>query len=88
MSNSIEEFGKELSKRMQDMIKGSKAPVIELGRINENGALTVDSFGEAIPRGEYMISGRIQQQQVIPGSRVVVAWSGTEPIVIDTVSSS
>lgn len=109
--NPIEELGELLEARMKGRIKANETPTLELGTINGNMALQVDSLGNAIPKGEYMVSLRLTigsltvtsetaeahtHRVTIPGvlrglkagDRVLVAWAGNEPVVIDVVVSS
>lgn len=88
--NAIEDLGKTLTSQMQRVMKANNGIAIELGTIRNNRALSVDSLGSGIqiPRGDYMISGRLKNTTLYAGTRVLVAWAGTEPIVVDTVTSS
>ena len=99
--NPIEELGELLEARMKGRIKANETPNLELGTINGNMALQVDSLGNAIPKGEYMVALRLTLKQITAsvsppgalrglqaGDRVLVAWAGNEPVVIDVVASS
>lgn len=124
--SEIEGLGKDFDLQMKRIVGASKTNVTELGTIGSDGSLTVPSLGNAIPKGDYMISlhltapwalglntstvglttktaedhshsidghkhtvtlpNRLRGLQA--GDRVIVAWVGTEPVVIDIVVSS
>ena len=124
MSNPIEDFGKEMLAHMKNVSRANTGVTVELGTINSNMSLSVASLGNAIPKGDYMISlhlrggNEVQTSSVslnteteeghkhsisghshtvtLPGrlrglnagDRVIVAWVGTEPVVVDIVVSS
>lgn len=95
MSNPIEELGKTLSAQMQHAAHANTGITIELGTIGNNMSLKVASLGNAIPKGDYMISLHLQQSEetgklrgLKAKDRVLVAWVGTEPVVVDIVVSS
>lgn len=99
--NPIEELGALFDSTMRRRIKANETPTLELGTINGNMALQVDSLGNSIPKGEYMVALRLTLRQIDAsvsppgalrglkaGDRVLVAWAGNEPVVIDVVASS
>lgn len=97
--NPIEELGKTLTSHMRQVVRANSGISIELGKICPEMELCVDSLGSInkIPKGEYMISKHLQLPETyMPdelrglkiGDRVLVAWAGTEPIVVDIVISS
>ena len=112
MSGShIEELGKMMDSQMKHIVKKNLGITVELGTINQNMALSISSLGNAIPKGDYMISRHLLNESMeldtstkedhkhtvtLPnklrglqkGDRVLVAWVGTEPVVIDIVVSS
>ena len=90
MSSPIEDFGKMMRKMTKQAIAANKIVAIETGTIGVNRSLLVDSLGEnQIPRGEYMISEHIKNSTLYKtGARVLVAWAGAEPIVIDIIVRS
>lgn len=57
--NPIEELGELFDNTMKGRIEASKRPILELGTINGNMALQVDSLSNAIPKGEYMVALRL-----------------------------
>ena len=124
MSN-IEELGKLMDTQMKRVFSGNKGISLELGKINADLSLSVDSLGNAIPRGDYMMSLHLKSSDakiktgkvslttseeeehshtieahshelslpnklrgIKAGDRVIVAWVGTEPVVVDIVVSS
>lgn len=124
-SNSIEDLGKIMNSQMMNVMRANSSTPLELGKINGDMSLSVSSLGNAIPKGDYMISMRLKISDVkmktssvhlstdeaddhshgigdhshtvdLPisyrgireGDRVLVAWVGTEPVVIDIVVSS
>lgn len=109
--NPIEELGEFFDNTIRGRIRANEAPTLELGTINGNMALQVDSLSNAIPKGEYMVSLKLTigsltvtsetadahtHRVTLPGAlrglkagdRVLVAWAGMEPVVIDVVASS
>ena len=57
-------------------------PVIDFGGIEPNGSLLTNSFPVPIPKSDYQTcKGRTLK----PGDRVLVAWVGTDAIVIDVI---
>ncbi|MBR5193093.1 MAG: hypothetical protein IKW37_01545 [Bacteroidaceae bacterium] len=126
--NPIEELGEFFDNTVRNRIKANEHPVLELGTINGNMALQVDSLSNAIPKGEYMVALRLtigtislsttavgltteeasgpeshshtidshghkvtlpgQLRALSAGDRVLVAWAGNEPVIIDIVISS
>lgn len=112
MINPIEEFADVLSSQTKKTISANnKNPLLELGTIVGNYALSVQSLGNNIPKGEYMVGLHLtigslalktksedehthaftlpsQLRGLQVGDRVLVAWVGTEPVVVDIVVSS
>ena len=128
MSKNTQRLGATLSNRMKKTANGAVTNTIELGVVNSNLSITMDSLQAAIPKGDYMVnlmltgsrntsteshthSGGEHGQYsgngshshndgehshelpsgfrtLSPGDRVLVAWCGTEPVVIAIVTSS
>lgn len=132
MDSSIDRFGNLLAGFVRESQAAGSSPLLELGTLNADGSLSVDSLSRSIPKGEYMVGLHLQSSaggalqthsaththsggehaqmggsgghthdggahtHVIPGTmrglvagdRVLVAWVGVEPIVIDIVVSS
>lgn len=90
MSSPIENLGKLMRQMTKQAIQSNKVVAIETGTIGVNRSLLVDSLGEnQIPKGEYMIADHIKTSSLYqPGARVLVAWAGAEPIVIDIIVRS
>lgn len=108
--NHIAAFGELLSRRMIRIQSAGDTVSCDLGQINSDMSLSVDSLNGKIPRGEYMISlhlsgesgsdlhtGKTEEHtHTLPnrlrglksGDRVLVAWAGFEPIVVDILISS
>ena len=109
--NPIEELGMLMNSQMKNIMKRNTGITLELGTINNDMGLSVASLGNAIPKGDYMVSLHLSQESLeietsteeehehvvsLPanlrglqaGDRVIVAWVGTEPIVVDVVVSS
>ena len=127
-NNPIEELGNILQRQMLGMAQAGQVLALELGVITGDLGLSVASLSNVIPKGDYMVSLRlqigsltlntsgvslttetasgpdshshsikshnhtvtlpIQLRSIQPGDRVLVAWAGTEPIVVDIVVSS
>lgn len=132
MESNLDRFGALLSGFVRETQKASNGLMLELGTLNADGSLSVDSLSRSIPKGEYMVGLHLQSStddaltthpaththsggehaqmsgsgghthdggahvHLIPqtmrglkkGDRVLVAWVGVEPIVIDIVVSS
>lgn len=129
MNNPIEELGKMMNDQMKNVVKRNTGITLELGVIGSDLSLKVSSLGNAIPKGDYMVSLRLtiktlelqssevelttdnatvvdtthkhsikehkhtvnlpkQLRTIQGGDRVLVAWVGTEPVVVDILVSS
>lgn len=129
MRPNIQRLGDKLNDRMKRTSNAAVPTTLELGRINGDMSLTVDSLSNTIPKGSYMVSlwlthdtyftynelnsstkkphihtgedGHIHDKDGLhdhrapsvfrglePGDRVLVAWVGSEPIVLTVVTSS
>ena len=129
MTKNLARFGDMMAGRMKATASAAVPTVLELGTINGNLSLSVDSLGTPIPKGEYMVAlplkcstyqttseththdggGHAQTEgagththsggahsHCLPeefrplksGDRVLVAWCGHEPVVINIVVSS
>ena len=95
--NSIEDLGKLMNSQMKRISKVNKDIAMEFGTISSNMSLSVSSLGNEIPKGDYMMSLHLQGSNdglpeqlrgLKPGDRVLVAWVGTEPVVVDILVSS
>lgn len=139
MSKGMQRLGATLTDRMKKTAKGAVPFTLELGTININLSLTVDSIGTPIPQTEYMVSLHLTHEtyysynerydtdmkqtrdyhkhyqgthgghyggdgshshttdglhdhrapsvfrRLKAGDRVLVAWVGYEPVVVDIV---
>lgn len=56
MSSYVEKLGNTLTDRMKSSVQASVQISVELGTINANLSLSVDSLKTPIPKGEYMVS--------------------------------
>ena len=83
MSSNIQRLGETLAARMSKTAKATAGIAVELATINDNMSMTPDSLQVAIPEGEYM---HIQGDQLQAGDRVLLAWCGSEPVVIGAVT--
>lgn len=132
MDSSIDRLGNLLAGFIRESQAAGSSPTLELGTLNGDGSLSVDSLSRSIPKGEYMVGLHLQSStggaltthstththsggehaqmggsgghthdggahvHGIPqtmrglksGDRVLVAWIGVEPIVVDIVVSS
>lgn len=67
----------------------AKPDALELGTIKSDLSLKLDRFAVPIPKGEYLITRRLETS-LKPGDRILVAWvnNGIDPVVVDEVVSS
>ena len=79
MSNNIQRLGETITKRMLKTANAAVTIDTEFATYNENKTLTPDSLQVQIPQGEYLITAG---QKPEPGSRVLIAWAGNEPVII------
>ena len=62
---------------------------LDFGEIQENYHLKLDTFDKMIPKDAWSVCRRCTQGNPIrPGQRVLAAWVGNEPVVIDAVFSA
>ena len=126
MSSNLQRLGETLAGRMKRTASAAVPTTLELGTINGNLSLTVDSIGDPIPQADYMAALHLTHQDYRPeetththsggshsqytgngshshdggshdhrlpstfrrlkaGDRVLVAWVGFEPVIIDIV---
>lgn len=85
MSSEIEKLGKTLDARISKKIGGNKDLLPEIGAIQSNGGLKVNTVGNTIPRGDYMVSKELNLNS---GDRVLVIWCGHEPVVVSVIKNS
>ena len=87
MENNYQRLGAVLAGRMSKTSKAAVPMSVEFGTIGWGMALTTDSIGDQIPRGDYMINAELAGK-LKAGDRVLVVWSGNEPVVVSTIVSS
>lgn len=133
MSNNVQRLGEMLAGRMKRTASAAVPTTLELGTINGNLSLSVDSIGDPIPQADYMVSLHLTHndyrteetththnggshehggcgfggghsggshshnggshdhrlpstfRRLKAGDRVLVAWVGFEPVIIDIV---
>lgn len=56
MSNNLQRLGAELASRMKKTAGAAVPVTVELGTINQNLSLSVDSLNTPIPKGDYMVN--------------------------------
>lgn len=56
MGRNITRLGTALSDRMKKTAQKAIPALVEFGTINQNLSLTVDSLGQPIPKGSYMVN--------------------------------
>lgn len=56
MKRNVQKLGTILEDRMKGTAKGATTVTAELGTINRNKSLSVDSVKKAIPKGSYMVN--------------------------------
>ncbi len=97
--DNLTAFGEALSQLMLRVRKAGDERTLELGTIGDDLSLAVDSLKDAIPKGDYLLALRLTDRgysQILsepvrgirPGDRVIMAWVGGQPIVMDIVAGS
>lgn len=94
----IIELGELLNRHIQKIQSYNTFSFLEFGHINDNLSLTADSLKDEIPKGEYLVSFRLQKKECIcheatckciydikSGDRVLIAWVGNSPIILDVI---
>lgn len=59
MSSNIQRLGETLAGRMKKSASAAVPTILELGVINSNMSLTVDSIGTPIPQADYLVDLRL-----------------------------
>lgn len=134
MSSNVQRLGQTLASRMKKSAAAAIPTTLELGIINGNLSLTVDSISNPIPQADYMVALHLTHEtyysynelnssanaphhheggthgghtggngshthddglhdhrapsvfrRLEPGDRVLVAWIGYEPVIVDIV---
>ncbi len=130
--DNLTALGELLGIQMQRVRTAGASAVLELGTVNDDLSISVDSLKGAVPKGEYLVSlhltalsgdalhskeiahghnggGHSQyagsgqhshndgiHSHVLPAAlrglcpkdRVLIAWAGGQPVVVDIISSS
>ncbi len=65
--------------------KTNRPPILDFGEITGEKGLVMNFFPLAIPPDGYLVSHRAASgdEKIKPGDRVLVAWVGDDPVVID-----
>ena len=61
------------------------ALTLDLGEIQPGGSLFTDSYPVAIPKGDYLVCSGYALGS---GRRVLVAWVGSDAVVVDAVAEA
>lgn len=100
MNSNMQRLGSVLANRMKQTSNAAIPIAIELGTVNANLSITPDSLRVPIPKGDYMVNSLLGAAtgaadghshtlpSLRPGNRILIAWCGTEPVVIAVVVSS
>ena len=98
-SPGVNRLARVINDRIHDYMD-SQDLAAEFGRIGDDMSLVTDSFPRSIPKGSYFLLQSISGKEVpveggtavMPrlsaGSRVLVVWVGSKPVVLDVVVSS
>ena len=70
-----------------------KPSVLDFGTIGEDMSLTTNKFPHPIPKNDYMVcrhltlelAGEHLAETLAPRDRVLVAWAGDDPCIIDLI---
>lgn len=84
--NHVTEFAEILNQQMQNVRKAGEPTILEFGTIQSDLSLAVDGLKDRIPKGEYLVSSTVSSFHT--GDRVLVAWSGGQPIVVVILKGS
>lgn len=77
-------LGRVLQGRMSEM--GATSPILDFGTIRKDLALIPDDCDDIIfEPGEYEILSRADDWKVQSGDRVVIAWVGSEVVVLGKI---
>lgn len=93
MKDGTERLAELINARIQDVVKGRETTTTEIGKIKSNGALAVGSLTNEIPQDSYYITGALAKKKeekgyITQGESVLVIWVGSQPIVVDTLTSA
>ncbi len=94
--DSITTFSELLNRQIHRVRKAGEERPLELGTINADLSLAVDSLKDAILKGDYLLALRLTAPAIPPGplrgirrgDRVLVAWVSGQPIVTEIVTGS
>ncbi len=82
----LTELAEILNQQMQNVRKAGEQNILEFGTILSDLSLAIDGLKDRIPKGEYLVSSTIYGFHT--GDRVLIAWSGGQPIVLIILKGS
>jgi len=84
VSGNIEKLGNVIMGQIVRVNRSNSRTVMDLGSVNSALSLVPDHSPGPIPDGEYTVC-RNAAPALKKGARVLIAWCGGEPVVIDAV---
>ena len=81
-SEGFNRLVRELQEYIKELVGYMRPLSLDYGSIQANMGLQLNNFPNVIPQGAYTVC---QSAQLQPGSRVLVAWVGNDPCVIDLI---
>ncbi len=90
-NENINRLAGVLQKRMKEL--SEKPDVLDFGTIQKDMSLITNRFPVAIPKKDYMVCRTVSLKDsdgrriLKPGCRVLVAWAGDDPCVVDIILS-
>lgn len=82
-------LGQAIKKGISQVLDGPDN--LEIATVLDDLSLQPDTFGVAIPKGEYLVCKSLTMPDTLisPGDRVLIAWvNGNDIVVIDVIISS
>jgi hypothetical protein len=82
--DGFNKLARELQEYVKGLIEYERPIAFDYGTIQSNMGLRLNNFTAIIPSGTYTVC-RSASELLQPGNRVLVAWVGSDPCVIDLI---
>lgn len=92
MKDGTEKLAELINSRIQAVVQGRATVTAEIGRLKGNGDLAVSSLSNEVSQDSYYITDALKQKRekdgrIAPaGSKVLVIWAGSIPIIVDALT--